>query len=44
MEKTNLNLIQSDQQNPERDSTGETSLAKLSIEEDGEQTAQLLAP
>jgi len=30
----NPNLIQSDQQNPERDSTGETSLAKLSIEED----------
>ena len=30
----NPNLIQSNQQNPERDSTGETSLAKLSIEED----------
>jgi len=30
----NPNLIQSNQQNPERVSTGETSLAKLSIEED----------
>ena len=30
----NPNLIQSNQQNPERDSTGETSLAKLLIDED----------
>ena len=34
MDNQNSNAIQSDQQNPERDSTGETSLAKLSIEED----------
>jgi len=39
------NLIQeSNQQNPDRDSTGETSLAKLSIEDDREGTVQLLAP
>ena len=34
MDNKNSNAIQSDQQNPQRDSAGETSLAKLTIEED----------